>query len=75
MQQTSFSSKKRMENYDQSKTTDQLINGQKRTGMSPHSFPKPLTDLVDANSSLSSMSDGDITTFASNQEMNGRQLS
>ena len=73
MQQTSSSSKRKMGSYDQSKTTDQSTNEQKRIETSSHSYPKRSTDSVDANSSLNSTFNGDITIFASKQKTNGKQ--
>jgi hypothetical protein len=72
MQPISSSSKRKMESYDLYKTTDQSINGQRKTRMFLPSFPKPSIILVDVPCLPSLTSSGDITMYALKMEMNGK---
>ena len=72
MQPTSFSSKKRMANFDRYKITDRSTNGQRKIETCPHLSHPSSTDLQDAPFSPNSTSDGDTTTSVSNQETSGR---
>ncbi len=71
--QISSLSKRKMESSVRSKTTDQSTGGRRKIVMCPHSYPKPLTALLVAPSSLSSTYDGGITTFALKTATNGRR--
>ena len=74
--QPTFSlSKRKMASFDRYKIIDHSTNGQRKIEMYPHSSPLSSTGLQDAPFSPSSISDGGTTTFASNQEMSGKQPS
>ena len=73
--QPTSSSKRKMASFDLYRITDHSTNGQRKIETYPHSFRPSSTDLQDAPFSPSSTSDGDTTTFASNQETSGRQPS
>ena len=74
--QLTFSlSKRRMASFDRYKTIDHSTNGQREIETYPHSSPRSSTGLQDAPFLPNSTSDGDTTTFASNQGMSGKRPS